>query len=826
MASFKDKKKNKSQDIGSYFYSTRKDNEGNVKFDYKKFGKESFKWTKYAVYLFLLVVSLWGCFQSFVITTNPQLGYGFETYASYADVYANNYTYQANLIIPVDEIKGYVSSEDSDKDFNGDGEDEAYIPNLRFYSGLPSEDNKEYTPIENYMNSTNVVFYYEYASAALNTSIEVEVDTDNDDESISWYEKAQESEANAKSYALDYKEAVEAFLYGTSNSVGAQIYLTPSPNNESIAPSNIAFFATQDVRTDGGKIAQDEWATSSAKDDERIDRAGWTMSVRTTNSNLNNYYSQTEFSNNSATPVNATIEEYFMVNSNSFDTETGLWEFEGAGAYTQSGSFKTSIDNTGLNSYAIAADLPDYTGNQDIDDVKKQQDLIAQEIANNGLVAKDVADLNSRLGNPFNENGDEKQPVKGTTNNGENGSIVFATPFLFEPEITNPDDTEDIYNEAEEQLLYIPFGGLFTYDRDSGSEGKYDYLLSSSFNYTNEGSNVFTTDKQMDNRNIVVTWSDAWEYGPFYGLFVWPIAQFSLWVSSWIPWASFGAWSAVLGVLFIIMFLRIISTLVTVNKFTSQAKTQEIQLKTAEVNAKYAIYDKKNTEMKRKKQAETMAVYKKEGVSPYGAIGTMLITMPIFLAMWRVISALPAYKIGEIAGVGFGESTLAALFGGAAAALLIMIPVVFVQYVSFKAPTWLAKKRKGVKHLDEKTKKAMKKSNKVANIMGIVFIVIGVTIPTLLAIYWVISGVYTIFISYLQHLVIIREAENAKLERMGTSRKEEIEKGNILTFKQKLSNRFKKDTDKIKPKDDILEDATKEKDTFFEEDSSTEVQPV
>ena len=116
-----------------------------------------------------------------------------------------------------------------------------------------------------------------------------------------------------------------------------------------------------------------------------------------------------------------------------------------------------------------------------------------------------------------------------------------------------------------------------------------------------------------------------------------------------------------------------------------------------EVNAKYAIYDKSNKEMMSKKQQETMAIYKREGVSPFGSIGTMLLTMPIFLAMWRVISALPFYKIGTIAGVSFGSSSLSALFGGAPAALLIMIPVCFIQYVSFKAPTWLAKKRKGVK---------------------------------------------------------------------------------------------------------------------------------
>ncbi len=59
---------------------------------------------------------------------------------------------------------------------------------------------------------------------------------------------------------------------------------------------------------------------------------------------------------------------------------------------------------------------------------------------------------------------------------------------------------------------------------------------------------------------------------------------------------------------------------------------QEIAGKKAIIDAKYANY-KGNKQMEQRKKQEISELNKKEGVNPLGAIGSMFITMPFFLAM-------------------------------------------------------------------------------------------------------------------------------------------------------------------------------------------------
>jgi membrane protein insertase Oxa1/YidC/SpoIIIJ len=61
--------------------------------------------------------------------------------------------------------------------------------------------------------------------------------------------------------------------------------------------------------------------------------------------------------------------------------------------------------------------------------------------------------------------------------------------------------------------------------------------------------------------------------------------------------------------------------------------------------------------------------------------------------------------------------------------------IVAVQIISAKLPNWLSQKRQGIRHLDEQTKAAMKKQNKTTTIMVVVFVIMGLTVPTLLGIY-------------------------------------------------------------------------------------------
>ncbi len=274
-------------------------------------------------------------------------------------------------------------------------------------------------------------------------------------------------------------------------------------------------------------------------------------------------------------------------------------------------------------------------------------------------------------------------------------------------------------------------------------------------------------------RLIFSSWSDwgmAWspEFGPFYGMFVFPLAMVALTVQSFLPYAILGAWSVIFGVLIIVFVLRGFAALLSFKSNKNQQKMQEVQMQVAKINAKYDIYGKENKQMKQKKQMETMALYKKNGINPLASFGTMFLTLPIFLSMWTIISALPVYKAAAIGNFSFAVSAFYGMFnmGGGMFMLylLVGITVGLTQGISGKIPNWLSQKRKGIKNIDEATKKAMKKKNKTQNIMVGVFIFIGLTIPTLLAIYWIFSGLFSITQTLISHFWQVHKSKKVRKE--------------------------------------------------------------
>jgi membrane protein insertase Oxa1/YidC/SpoIIIJ len=80
------------------------------------------------------------------------------------------------------------------------------------------------------------------------------------------------------------------------------------------------------------------------------------------------------------------------------------------------------------------------------------------------------------------------------------------------------------------------------------------------------------------------------------------------------------------------MGLRLISTLFSFGAHKKQAKMQEIQFQVSKINAKYAAHEG-NKAMKRRKQMEIMALYRKNDVNPMGSMSSIFTTMPVFLAI-------------------------------------------------------------------------------------------------------------------------------------------------------------------------------------------------
>lgn len=278
----------------------------------------------------------------------------------------------------------------------------------------------------------------------------------------------------------------------------------------------------------------------------------------------------------------------------------------------------------------------------------------------------------------------------------------------------------------------------------------YDHTGVSDINHSIEGAgnNAYNED-----RIAMVSWGQAWKLSPFYGAFVWPLSKVAIFVQSWFP-SEMGIWGVILGIFLIVFLLRGASTLFNFKGTAKQAKMQEIQFQVQKINAKYARYAD-NKAMKRRKQMETMALYRKAGVNPMGSIGSIFTTMPVFLSIWTIINSIFIYKTAVMGGVSLAVSPLTGIFNFLTASAGVYIPiaaaVIAVQIISGKLPNWLSQKRSGVKNLSEDQQAAMKKSNRTSTIMTVVFVIMGLTVPALLGVYWMASGLFTIGLNIGQH---------------------------------------------------------------------------
>ncbi|CRX37136.1 / yidC / Oxa1Ec /:655950 Reverse [Candidatus Hepatoplasma crinochetorum] len=343
--------------------------------------------------------------------------------------------------------------------------------------------------------------------------------------------------------------------------------------------------------------------------------------------------------------------------------------------------------------------------------------------------------------------------------------------------IYHDEDNNEVSDLSEKSVLignlnfYTPFIGISsTFDTDSQSSS-IDPLIQTTadFGITASLYNILNQAEGdgLNNNHEVFTddigdWQDAWdpEYGPMYGLFVWPLAQLSIIIQSIFPIGA--VWGVIIGIFLITFILRGIGYAMSFGSNKNQSKMQEVQTQVAQINAKYQQYDKKNKQMKMRKQQETMALYRKNNVNPFASLGTIFVTMPIFLSIWIIISALPAYKIISVGQFSFSVSAISGMFSVGSlffAYLFVGIAVGFSQGLSSKLPRMLSNKRKGIKRIDEQTKKAMKKQNKTQNIMIGVFIFMGLIVPVLLAIYWIFSALFTMTTEIIKHAIIQHKAK-------------------------------------------------------------------
>lgn len=262
----------------------------------------------------------------------------------------------------------------------------------------------------------------------------------------------------------------------------------------------------------------------------------------------------------------------------------------------------------------------------------------------------------------------------------------------------------------------------------------------------------------------MVSWKQAWVrgVGPFYGLFVYPISRMAVGITNGFPLMH--GWESLFAIIISVFILRIFAFLLTFKSVMQQTKQQELQAKKAIIDAKYANY-KGNKQMESRKKQETAELYKKEGVSPLGSLGTMFITMPIFLSIWRVIGGVPHLKSTVWLGINFSATSYKELLAGEWQYLPLMLIAGISAAFSQIYPRLLTKRR-DKNRINVHQKAAMKKNNKTQNIVMVVFVIMALIFSAGIQIYWIVGGVWQVIQATITHRIIVRSGKNKKRKKV------------------------------------------------------------
>lgn len=261
-------------------------------------------------------------------------------------------------------------------------------------------------------------------------------------------------------------------------------------------------------------------------------------------------------------------------------------------------------------------------------------------------------------------------------------------------------------------------------------------------------------------------WGKAFDFGLIEGLIEYPIAWM---LDGFYNVFNLGAVGAILSILIVTIIVRLFLLLITFKSTMSQTRMQEMQ---PELRALQAKYPNSNTNDYEKQQMaqEQMALYKKYKVNPFSMIIVMIVQFPIFIAVWGAMSGSAVLRLDTLFANGGSQFALSlsaltsnAILSGNISAIILFVIMSITQILSVKLPMLLqkmdAKKapKLGKNPAQDQSNKQM---NMISNVMMVMIIVMGFTLPVAMALYWVISALISLAQSMIIRAITKKKREN------------------------------------------------------------------
>jgi len=296
------------------------------------------------------------------------------------------------------------------------------------------------------------------------------------------------------------------------------------------------------------------------------------------------------------------------------------------------------------------------------------------------------------------------------------------------------------------------------------------------------------------------SWAQAFKItqSPFYGFFVYPVSYVLVafiylfgGIKNYqgnIDTKVVSGASVIFSILLISIIVRMITFGFSWKMQINQDRMQVLQLKQAEIKAKYKAMEK-TKETKRKQQLEVMQLYRKEKVSPFSAIGSIFLSGPFLFALYVAIRSSRALKSASVGSIFLIQTPFSSISAGHLVYLAILFVYMPVQVCSMLLPMILNWKK--TKSKTQEAKKAKKKQLIMQGVITLVFFVIVGTIASGVALYWIFSGFLQIVQTLLIHYIIEYRKKNKRnrIIKLKATIKEETKQLRIAPFKRKKKKR-------------------------------------
>ncbi len=214
-------------------------------------------------------------------------------------------------------------------------------------------------------------------------------------------------------------------------------------------------------------------------------------------------------------------------------------------------------------------------------------------------------------------------------------------------------------------------------------------------------------------------------------------------------------WTWVLAIIGLVVTLRALLTPLMIRQIKSQRRLQMVQPELAKIQAKYK--GKKDQASQKAFQEETFGLYREAGANPFSACLPILIQMPFFFALFRLLNSAEAVSQGRAEPLGLFSFELATKMASSeilgagltstflhdqdlSAKILSLVLILVMSVTQFITSHQLMRQNMSPEALNSPM---AKQQQMLIYVLPIVFAVTGVNFPVALLIYWTVSNFWT-----------------------------------------------------------------------------------